>query len=268
VRFVAVRVAAVALVVVAVNLYTKYSTPKHIPVPAHTYSTRVGERAIVDLSDGSRVTLAPHSSLTIAEGFGESVRRVDLVGEGYFVIAHNVQTPFVVHSGTVTTRVLGTEFDLKHYPGDRDVRVAVVSGLVASAGSHGAGLTLGAGAVGRLTDSTGIATAISDTVLYTGWMQGSLKFRDTPVPEVLRTLEQWYSVRFRLEDKSLVDATLSGQLDYSSSTNMLATLRTLLNVSMTLQESGNTTVVTLRAARGAAGRGAQDFHLPREVGFR
>lgn len=77
----------------------------------------------VHLPDGSTVLLNEGSELSYA--FGKHGREVTLRGEAFFDVVHNPRVPFIVHSGKVNTRVLGTAFTVRAYPGHRNVKVTV-----------------------------------------------------------------------------------------------------------------------------------------------
>ncbi|MDN5782296.1 MAG: FecR domain-containing protein, partial [Luteimonas sp.] len=65
---------------------------------AKQYASAIGEQRVIALADGSRVTLAPRSRISVA--FSEGVRDIDLVsGEADFKVAHDRARPFRVHAG-------------------------------------------------------------------------------------------------------------------------------------------------------------------------
>jgi len=82
------------------------------------------------LPDGSKVVLNKNSHLNYPAKFNGANREVYLTGEGYFDIAHDAAHPFLVHARNLTTRVLGTAFNIKAYPGDKLVEVTVTRGKV------------------------------------------------------------------------------------------------------------------------------------------
>ncbi len=84
----------------------------------------------VQLPDGSSVVLQPNSEITFPEVFSTNQRMVTLSGEAFFEVKKNKNAPFFVHTGEVVTRVLGTSFRVKAYPGDRSIQVAVKTGEV------------------------------------------------------------------------------------------------------------------------------------------
>nr|WP_246496186.1 FecR family protein [Chitinophaga varians] len=84
----------------------------------------------VILSDGSEVWLNAGSSLSYPAGFKGRYRDVYLKGEAFFNVASQPEQPFVVHTDTISTLVLGTSFNIKAYPELGDIRINVASGKV------------------------------------------------------------------------------------------------------------------------------------------
>jgi transmembrane sensor len=84
----------------------------------------------VYLIDGSTIILEPHSTLSYARFLDSNVREVTLRGNAFFEIARDPNRPFLVRSGGLVTRVLGTSFRVKADPGTEDVQVAVRTGKV------------------------------------------------------------------------------------------------------------------------------------------
>jgi ferric-dicitrate binding protein FerR (iron transport regulator) len=89
-----------------------------------------GSKATVFLPDGSKVVLNAGSKLTCNEGFGKTNRDINLVGEGYFNVAKNKKLPFLVHAGNLYVRALGTEFNVKAYPEDKNIEAILIHGSV------------------------------------------------------------------------------------------------------------------------------------------
>jgi ferric-dicitrate binding protein FerR (iron transport regulator) len=91
----------------------------------------------VALPDGSVVNLKGGSSLTYNEaGFAEE-RTSEIDGEGFFVVAHDENHPFVVSSGDLRVTVLGTEFNVRSSASDDIAEVVVDSGRVKVASKVG-----------------------------------------------------------------------------------------------------------------------------------
>lgn len=123
--------AAVSLIAVACfGVYFYSFVDKEAVSP--TASTNItGHQSFIRLPDGSSVVLNTNSTLRYPDSFdGMITREVFLEGEGYFDIQHDPARPFIVRSQNVTTTVLGTSFNVKAFPRDKDVTVTVTRGKV------------------------------------------------------------------------------------------------------------------------------------------
>lgn len=90
---------------------------------------RNGEYHIV-LNDGTEVWLNADSYLKFPVYFKGKERRVVLTGEAYFKVAHHDQYPFIVETDLGNVRVYGTEFNVKRYEEEHNIRTTLVNGSV------------------------------------------------------------------------------------------------------------------------------------------
>jgi len=255
---------AAALVVVGKYTLGRLGTMRH-SVSVDTYTTHPGQRADVTLADGSRVTLAPATTLRIERGGNGNETRAILDGEAFFTITHRSNTPFVVVTKDITTHVLGTAFDVRHYRADRQVRVAVDNGKV-SVGVARPGapsVTVTAGVVASVTDSTAVTTTSGDVSNYTSWARGTLAFRHMPASEVLETLGLWYGYQFKLRDSTLASHLLTVRFDGESEASVLRTLGVILDVTMTFD--GRVVTLTPRTATSELTRPRRERILPHDL---
>jgi len=200
--------------------------------PARTYTTGTAQRATVLLRDGTRIMLAPQSRLSIARGYDKSARTIALTGEAFFEVHAHAEHPFLVRTGAITTRVLGTSFAVRRYTGEETTRVSVVSGRVSTEGTR-ASVRVNAGTAASVTDSTAVLVAQDGAGTHVEWPEGRLIFKDTPIPTVLTEVGRWYGYEFRLNDPTLASRNLSATFKVSDAQEMLLTLQVVLNVSMT-----------------------------------
>jgi len=227
---------------------------------ASTYartSTGNEQLAHLTLDDGSRVTLAPNSSLDVATNFS-SHRDIVLTGQAYFEVVPG-RIPFLVHTNDVTTRVVGTSFDIQHYGSDSTVRVTVTTGKVTVGGMTHRSVTLTAGMTAVVGDSS-IVTAASVDAPVVGWMDGQLVFHKASTGEVLAALTRWYGYQFRLADTSLAHRNLTLGVSTESSSAALATLKLMLDVDLTFDHN----VVTLSPRRATHAIPRASRHAPNE----
>jgi transmembrane sensor len=98
--------------------------------PSHfsgTASTEVGELRTMTLPDGSMIELNTDSAVSVRFTFSQ--RRIRLVqGEARFMVAKNPARPFVVETGGIAVRAVGTAFDVRLRP--REIDVMVTEGKV------------------------------------------------------------------------------------------------------------------------------------------
>lgn len=69
-----------------------------------------GREYNIDLPDGTRVWLGANSLLKFPSEFAKEAREVYIEGEGYFNVAHDKNSPFIVKTHNINTKVFGTEF--------------------------------------------------------------------------------------------------------------------------------------------------------------
>jgi len=240
---VAVMAGVAAAAAVAVVTVWRQPPTSASAAPGHRYVTGPGQQETITLADGTRIVLAPQSRLTLAAGFGTSNRDVSLAGQAYFDVTHAATAPFVVRTGAIRTTVLGTAFDIAARPGTRGVRVAVVSGKVMSGAR--APITLAAGDVADVTDSSATPVAGANAAESAAWTNGRLHFHNTPVTEVLATLSQWYGIDFRLADSSMRHQDVTGAFDARSQADALTALKVVLDASLTFERANDHLVVTI-----------------------
>lgn len=189
----------------------------------------VGKTAkMITLSDGSQVILEGNSSLQIGQEFGQNKREVYLNGEAFFQVTKNADKPFLVYSGKVVTKVLGTSFRIKAYEQDADVSVDVRTGKVTvfkqldktqtdPLRSEEIILTPNQQAVFVKKEDKFVKTLVEKpAVLNKENVKNRFEFSETPIVEVLNTLEELYGVKIIYDTDRLKDCNLTGSLNDGS----------------------------------------------------
>jgi transmembrane sensor len=105
---------------------------KKAPGPAVTceISTPLGSRSRTILPDGTEVWLNAGTTMRYPASFSTKQRDVFLEGEAYFKVKSNKKCPFVVHTSDVKIKALGTIFNVKAYPTDKNIVTTLVEGMV------------------------------------------------------------------------------------------------------------------------------------------
>jgi ferric-dicitrate binding protein FerR (iron transport regulator) len=191
-----------------------------------------GEIKLISLSDGTTICLNAGSRLSYPDKFKQNTREVTLTGEAFFKVAHNSAKPFIIHSGKITTTVLGTSFNVKAYKEDKAIKVTVVSGKVGilntKAKQPAVLLTPNMQLVYSKTDETLVAKKIDDALSVISWQEGKLQYHNTPLSDVLADVQRKYNVTIKA-DKNLLNCTLYADFNNMPLQKVLKLIEALIN---------------------------------------
>jgi ferric-dicitrate binding protein FerR (iron transport regulator) len=265
-RWVAGSAAAAVVAAAVLQRVATRDETSALPAPMREVATQRGQRAVLDLADGSRVILGAESRLRIPTGFGEAAREdsrdLYLDGKAYFEVRHDSEHPFRVHTETGVAEDVGTSFVVTAYPETNGMEVAVTSGTVTldrpamPAGSGRASgqqpdrtrpmLTLTRGDLARL-DSSGTATLTRNVDLspYVAWTQGRLVFDDTRLGDAVPVLSRTYDLDIRVADSALADRRFNASFGDETPSQVMQ--RIALTLDLRLERHGN----VFRLAAGA-----------------
>ena len=167
-------------------------------------STSQGETTTINLADGTSVFLGPESRLTYPKKFDAATREVSIEGEAFFDVAKNPAKPFIVHTGDVSTKVLGTSFKVNAHK-DLPLSVSLVTGKVELLrNENGDSRMLAALTPGKRVDYDAASGSVELSDFHTEdiarWKEGQLIFRGSPFNEIRRSIESWYGVRITVEN--------------------------------------------------------------------
>ncbi|WP_346318311.1 FecR domain-containing protein [Chitinophaga sp. YIM B06452] len=180
--------------------------PTHM---ARQHTARNEYKRIV-LPDSSEVWLNAASTLEFPEDFGKRSREVYLTGEAYFDVRHAVETPFIIHTGKVSTTVLGTAFNIRAYPGRKSVVVSVSKGKVSVNYGEGAPAMLTNGQQLKV-DVTRPAQSVKKLLVADAapWKQGNLQYDGERLADIMADLERVYDVKITIMQENLRELTVS-----------------------------------------------------------
>lgn len=103
-------VAAIALLFISIVSYAVFGGLFGKKTTYITVTAKADESVRVTLPDGSVAELSAGSTLVYPESFDGEERKVELKGQSSFVVERDEKHPFYVVSGSLVTRVLGTQF--------------------------------------------------------------------------------------------------------------------------------------------------------------
>ncbi|TCD05900.1 FecR family protein [Pedobacter frigidisoli] len=239
------KVAAVLIVVSSVYLY-KISSSVTLDKKALSVQTVSGEKRVLILSDGTKVTINAASKLSYPASFKDSIREVYLKGEAFFDVKKDRLHPFVIHTGKMDIRVLGTAFNVKAYGNDKFSETTLIHGSVQ--------VTLTDRPKDRIIlkpteklvvkypdpvkketadveDMPNALPAISymqkkdNIVIETSWLQSKMIFKDEDFESLTNSLERQYGTKIQFQNMHLKDLRFSGVFEKESLTEVLSALQ-------------------------------------------
>ena len=166
----------------------------------------IGSRTVVQLSDGSEVHLNYGSKIKYPLFFSGETREIILEGEGFFEVAHNPDKPFIVKTGKLNVKALGTAFNVLAYPDDDVIETTLVNGKVVLEQNEADGKTKAIGVMepGQHVNYNIKTGAVSSTMgnikKFVAWKDGMLIFEDTPIIEVAEKLSRMFNVDIKVTD--------------------------------------------------------------------
>ncbi|KQS27011.1 FecR family protein [Dyadobacter sp. Leaf189] len=179
------------------------------------------ETMLVNLPDGSSVLLSKGSSVSFDAEMKGDERIVHLVGEGFFEVVKDAKRPFFVYADKLTTRVVGTSFRMRSFPGSSEAIVAVKTGKVSVSKGHQTKGMLSAVTLlpnqqmKLLVQNNKLVSRITEQVApaqMSPLQKEDFEFRFTPVADAFKVLESNYAVRISYNADEMRNCTLTASL--------------------------------------------------------
>jgi len=168
--------------------------------------TGAGERATIELADGSIVRLGPDSRLRLPPEPGR--REVWLDGRAFFAIARQEGRPFRVRTRLGEALVLGTRFEVQ--VGEQELEVMVLEGRISLEAGE-TSVKLEAGEVGRVDQARAVEVRRLDDVNHRlDWAGNFLVFKDTPLRQVATEVGRLFGATVVIADSTLLERTVTG----------------------------------------------------------
>jgi len=175
------------------------------------YITGKGQKSVVDLPDGTRVTLDVDSAIDVVFTAGRRDVRL-LNGRAFFDVAHDRAHPFGVRARERVVTALGTQFDVRVTPGELSVVLAQGSVSVASAQGGppirpvilkpGQAFVAGADAAGRVS-SVDLDQALA-------WKQDVVEFHDQSLSDAVKILNRYTRAQIVIRDPKVAALRITG----------------------------------------------------------
>ena len=180
------------------------------PVPQEIATAEIqcplGVRTKFVLPDGTTGFLNSGSTLEYPVIFSKD-RNVKLKGEAYFDVYHDEEHPFIVNTPNLSTKVLGTQFNVIAYRLENSEEIILKEGCVEIYSTQGEKLaTLEPDQRLALNTKTRqYKTNQVEAEQYVSWTEGKLIFRNESMQLVADRLGRWYNVEVEIIDQELLN---------------------------------------------------------------
>jgi len=189
------------------------------------YATDTASLEVIDLPDGSRVSLNARSAIDV--DFSDGMRRVHLrAGQAYFEIAANPARPFEVMVDELSFRAMGTAFDIVRDLPEARAELAVTEHSVRISTVSGDTLDVGEGEVARIDRQGRIGAAVkTDVSAVTGWRDGQYVAEGRSLEEVVSALSAWHHGVIVITDRQIKKLRVNAVLDLRDANGSLDVLQ-------------------------------------------
>ncbi|MHB8207635.1 FecR family protein [Mucilaginibacter sp.] len=170
------------------------------PVKMEQLITSKGEHKEIRLADGSIIWIGPESKFQYPDKFEQITREVKLTGSAIFKVAKDKAHPFIVHTGIVSTKVLGTTFHIQAYEKQDAIEVTLVTGKVElSAGNKQVQLTPNQQGTFLKTKGTLKETAYPNAAKFLAERDGLYEYDGDPAVRVVFDLQRQFNIAVQLD---------------------------------------------------------------------
>ncbi len=207
-------------------------------------TTAYSEQKEITLSDGTFVVLNANSTLTYDE---RSPREVRLEGEAYFEVAKKPSTgaKFFVETADLEVQVLGTIFNVNSRGESTEVFLEEGKVNLSLLKPEAETIEMVPGDLVRFSSKSQELQEEKNAIALdnTSWKDGTLMFRDIPLPQVLKDLTEIYGVTFRLENEGLKQKIINGGVPIKSLDIAISTLTGIYHVEIEAQHDSTEFII-------------------------
>jgi ferric-dicitrate binding protein FerR (iron transport regulator) len=188
-------------------------------------SVEKGQKANIVLPDGSKVWINSGSELRYTYHLDRYMCDLHLKGEAYFEVKPDKHAPFVVHTDDFSVEALGTSFNIKAYPDEKQASVVLMTGKVeVSCVGKTCLLQPNDRLVYNKADSLISLSVMEDAANYAYWKDNVLRFRSETFENIVKTLERCYNANIVFESEELKNYRFTGNPGNTSLESILQIL--------------------------------------------
>lgn len=234
-KLIALKVTAIAAsLILAITLAAFFfNKPAGKNEKQNIVSTKIGSKTNLVLPDGSKVWLNADSKISYSDDFGVAERKITLKGEAYFDVVKDSEHPFVINTSALTLKVLGTAFNVRAYPGEKNTEAILIRGSLQITLHNNNKQVI----VLKPNEKLAVQNEYSDTTVIrkqfdhkiplvsiseikksprdsvaieTQWVKNRLAFSDKKLEDVALQISRWFGVEVIIRGDELKNKEFSG----------------------------------------------------------
>ena len=219
------RIAAAVIILTTLTFTGKYIVSNHFLSSKSVVATSsVEKNRVIELSDGSFITLNRDSKVSFPDKFNNRKRKVKLLGEAFFEISPETNRPFIIETENGKVTVLGTSFNVITDNSKNEVEVLVESGKVLVVSKDGTrSLTIEPGELGVINNNTS-SSMVNTDINYLAWNTEILIYEGTRLEDVFSDLQRTYNISVEVYNNDILNRQLTSKFDNESSETIIRTI--------------------------------------------
>lgn len=186
-----------------------------VAVNTLSYQTDTAEHKVIELEDGSCITLSGQSQVLVS--YTDQSRTIALAsGEALFEVAKDPERPFIVQGVHGNVQALGTIFNVKN--SINRMSISVLEGLVQvdSTVKHSSeSFQLGIGYRADISNKGELLTRqpfeVSDNV---DWLSGRLNYHQIALEDVVADVKRYSPLNIYIQHADIKELTFTGSIMY------------------------------------------------------
>jgi ferric-dicitrate binding protein FerR (iron transport regulator) len=190
--------------------------------------------------------------MTYDKNYGVQLREVNLTGEAYFDVVKNTGKPFIIHTSQIDIKVLGTAFNVRCYPDEKNTETSLVRGslevslkdrqekiilkpnekLVISNNEAGQEKETAAKTVQAIIQPANVIELghlsllpQDNSIVETSWVNNKLVFRSETFEELALKMQRWYAVNIIFKDERIKTKRFTGIFENEGIAEALSALK-------------------------------------------
>ena len=190
------RIAAIILLPLLIASAIFFLMPKKQETDYFIAEAPLGQKAKVELVDGTLVWLNSGSKIKYSTNYNKETRDIFLNGEAFFDVRKNKNKPFYVHTKHIDIEVTGTKFNVNAYQNEPSIQTSLIEGhvnLFVNNSNEKYQLTPGKLIEYRKNTGKIIERSFKENETKS-WTENELVFINDDFSKLKRKIERWYNM--------------------------------------------------------------------------